>query len=253
MQDLINPTLSPALACQCKAALDTDGIVIIDQFLSESALSNIIEYGAAHAEQAFFTAQPHNVYLAPPDTHFAADHPRNIEQVSSKGCLTDDQIGPDSPLRRLYEDKDFVSFLCQVLGVPALFPYADPLSSINLHFAYEGQELGWHFDNSAFAITLLIRSPQAGGRFEYVPHARDSAQDDMGYERVASVLSGAHQPLYAPAQAGSLMLFRGRDALHRVTPSLGSTARMLAVLAYNERAGVALSESARLTFYGRLG
>ena len=52
--------------------------------------------------------------------------------------------------------------------------------------------------------------------------------------------------------AGDLMLFRGRDALHRVTPSQGEITRMLVVLAYNAEPNVSLSESARMTFYGRL-
>ena len=41
--------------------------------------------------------------------------------------------------------------------------------------------------------------------------------------------------------------------MHRVTPVRGGATRMLAVLAYNTEPGVSLSESARLTFYGRLG
>jgi len=51
---------------------------------------------------------------------------------------------------------------------------------------------------------------------------------------------------------GSLVLFRGRNSMHRVTPNESDKTRMLAVLAYNSEAGVVLSESARMTFYGRL-
>ena len=52
--------------------------------------------------------------------------------------------------------------------------------------------------------------------------------------------------------AGALVLFRGRNALHRVTPVEGERTRMLVVLAYNAKPGISLSESARMTFYGRL-
>jgi len=41
-----------------------------------------------------------------------------------------------------------------VLNEESLYKYDDNLSSINIHFAKTGQELGWHFDNSSFAITL---------------------------------------------------------------------------------------------------
>ncbi len=44
-----------------------------------------------------------------------------------------------------------------------------------------------------------------------------------------------------------------RDGVHRVTPVKGGRTRMLVVLAYNTEPDVSLSESARMTFYGRLG
>ena len=51
---------------------------------------------------------------------------------------------------------------------------------------------------------------------------------------------------------GTLVLFRGRNSIHRVTPTIGNLKRILVVLAYNSEPGIALSESARQTFYGRL-
>jgi len=47
------------------------------------------------------------------------------------------------------------------------------------------------------------------------------------------------------------VLFRGRNAMHRVTPTKGDTTRILVVFAYNDRPGVSLSASAATTFYGR--
>ena len=74
----------------------------------------------------------------------------------------------------------------------------------------------------------------------------------MNYAGVNQVLKGAVEAQAITMGAGDLMLFRGRDALHRVTPSQGEITRMLVVLAYNAEPNVALSESARMTFYGRL-
>ncbi len=139
-----------------------------------------------------------------------------------------------------------------MLNESALYPYADPLSSINLHYAAQGQELGWHFDNSSFAITLLLQKPQAGGLFQYVRDLRDADAGEMNYDGVAAVLDQTHTPDALAIDAGDLVLFRGRNSLHRVTPTEGDITRMLAVLAYNTQPGIALSETARLTFYGRL-
>ena len=51
---------------------------------------------------------------------------------------------------------------------------------------------------------------------------------------------------------GSLVLFRGKNAIHRVTPTEGDLTRVLSVLAYNSEPDVKLSESARMTFFGKL-
>ena len=172
--------------------------------------------------------------------------------ASSKGCITTDQIPPSSMLHTLYDDPSFRNFLCAVLDEAALYEYADPLSSINLHYASTGQELGWHFDNSSFAITLLIEKPMGGGQFEYVKDVRDADAGEMNYELAGRVLDGSVPTQSLAMEPGALVLFRGRNSMHRVTPTEGDRARMLVVLAYNTEPDISLSESARMTFFGRL-
>jgi hypothetical protein len=74
----------------------------------------------------------------------------------------------------------------------------------------------------------------------------------MNYTGVDALLSGKIKPDCLAMDPGTLVLFRGRNSIHRVAPNESDTTRMLAVLAYNAEPGVALSESARMTFYGRL-
>ena len=75
----------------------------------------------------------------------------------------------------------------------------------------------------------------------------------MNFDVVDKVLDGEIKPQKLSMDAGALVLFRGRNSMHRVTPNESDLTRMLVVLAYNSKPGVALSESARMTFYGRLG
>ncbi len=49
---------------------------------------------------------------------------------------------------------------------------------------------------------------------------------------------------------GDLVLFRGRDALHRVTPVEGDVTRILVVFAFNTEPGIGLSAQAKKWFYG---
>ena len=248
----LHPLTDHAWRQDCRRQLNQHGALVLRHFLQPAALQAIVAEGNAQRDRAYYTVSQHNVYLMKTEAGFSDSHPRNREVNSTKGCITDDMIAADSPLRQLYDDALFQSFLCEVLDEEALYPYADPLSSINLHYAPQGKELGWHFDNSSFAITLLIQKPQAGGRFEYVENLRDADRGEMNYAGVTQVLDGERAVKQLAIEEGDLVLFRGRNAMHRVTPTEGDTTRMLVVLAYNAQPDVMLSESARMTFYGRL-
>ncbi|MFK7997399.1 MAG: hypothetical protein AB8B87_24950 [Granulosicoccus sp.] len=236
----------------CKLALDEDGVLVLPGFLTPETVAGVAREGVECQQLAYYTVSDHNAYLKTPDPAYTEDHPRNRLVSSSKGCITTDQIPPSSPLHKLYDCKSFKAFLCAVLDEDSLHEYADPLSSINLHYAAQGQELGWHFDNSSFAITLLIQKPEAGAAFEYVRDVRNADSGDMNYERCGKVLDGDVPVKTLSMDTGTLVLFRGRNSLHRVTPTQGNITRMLVVLAYNTKPNIALSESARMTFYGRL-
>ena len=248
-----HPISDAAFARSCQETLDRDGVLVLADFLTSDALSAIHAEAVAGRKDAYFCAQNHSVYLTPPDPAYAEDHPANRQVVSSKGCICDDMVGAASPLRQLYDAPAFRDFVRAVTGQAGLHPYADPLSSINIHYAERGQELGWHFDNSSFAITLLIQKPPAGARFEYLKDLRDAGAGEMNFEGVGALLDGAVAPEVLTMEPGTLVLFRGRNSVHRVSPNESDVTRMLAVLAYNAEPGVALSESARQTFYGRLG
>lgn len=247
------PLTCDAFADSCRAQLESSGVLVLPNFVVPAAIQSMQQDGIKNKHLAFYTGSKHNVYLQPEDESHDADHPRNRQLTSSKGCITTDQIPNDSVLHELYNSNTFKQFLCAVLDEQALYEYADSLSSINLHYASDGQELGWHFDNSSFAITLLIKKPEAGGVFEYVKDVRDADKGEMNYATVQQILDKKLTPVTLDIDEGDLVLFRGRNSIHRVTPVKGNTTRLLIVLAYNTEPGIALSESARQTFYGRLG
>ena len=247
-----HPIEDPLFAKQCKAKLDRNGALVLSDFLSAAAIRQIVNEAEENQHLAFYSTSKHNVYLKEANTRVAIDHPRNRAVTSSKGCITDDQIAKDSPLRTLYDAASFRTFLAYIFAEQQLHDYADDLSSINVHYASRGQELGWHFDESSFAVTLLLQAPTAGGHFEYIENMRDADAGEMGYEGVKEVLDNQRVAKTLSAQAGTLSLFRGRNALHRVTPVEGNINRLLVVFAYNSKPNISLSESARMTFYGRV-
>ena len=137
------PLAEPGFRADCRETLAKSGALVLPGFLTVEATESVRREGEARRGDAFFCASRHNVYLTPPDPAFEPDHPRNREVVSSKGCIADDQVPAASALHALYDAAEFREYLCAVLDEQRLYDYADPLSSINLHYAEPGQELGW--------------------------------------------------------------------------------------------------------------
>ena len=113
----------------------------------------------------------------------------------------------------------------------------------------EGDELGWHFDQSEFSVTLMIQRSEAGGEFEYVPMVR--TPEDERYDDVRQVLLGERPVEILSTDPGTLAFFRGRYSLHRVPPVVGATRRMNSVLTYSVEPGHMLSAMAQQIYYGR--
>lgn len=256
IQEILNeatyPLADQKFRDECGQRLNQTGVLVMPNFITAQAVRKIAQEGVENRQHVYAKTEQHTVFLSPVDPEYAADHPRNRPITSSKGCITDDIIPSNSALRMLYNSDLFQDFLCAVLSEDALFEYVDPLSSINLHYAEKGQELGWHFDNSSFAITLMIEPAEKGGVFEFVKDLRDAKAGDMNFDGVGDVLDDKTKVEQLTMEAGTLVLFRGRNSIHRVTPNLGMRTRMLAVLAYNSEPGISLSEEARRTFYGRI-
>jgi len=258
-QDLLSPHITdryridqPTFVKTSRQTLEQFGALVLNDFFNKQAVARILEQSRAAEAQAYFTTNTHNVYLTPPAREFDEDHVFNRQIVSSKGCIAHDQIVPDSPLNDIYASQEFRNFLSGVLGVDAIYPYADELSGINVHFHRPGQELGWHFDNSSFAVTLLIDASERGGLFQYIPDLRCPNDLPEEFSRLSDALDGTTTPQTLSFSPAALVVFRGHDALHRITPTHGTKTRVLIVFAYNTKPGVGLSDSAKQTFYGRL-
>ena len=119
------------------------------------------------AAQAWASDQAHTVYFEPADDSAGPDHPRALLQHSAKQAIAYDQIPADAAIRRLYESDDLTAFIAAVLGKRVLYRSADPLDALEIAIFGDGDELGWHFDNSEFSVTVMYQQAEAGGHFDY--------------------------------------------------------------------------------------
>ena len=46
---------------------------------------------------------------------------------------------------------------------------ADSLDALEIAVFRPGDQLGWHFDNSEFSVTIMLQDAHEGGQFDYVP------------------------------------------------------------------------------------
>ena len=77
-------------------------------------------------------------------------------------------------------------------------------------------------------------------------------ENTIDIQLIDSVLQNKHPAEELQGEEGTLVLFYGRNYLHRVLPVTSKNNRILATLNYNLEKNIELSENARLTFFGRL-
>lgn len=237
---------------KCNSYIKENSILVLENFLLNSSLNKILNEAKLLEKEAFYCEQKHTILLKKQSSDYGQDDPLNILMTSDKGCVPHDLIEKNSDLNILYQSDIFKNFIIKVLDLEKIYPYVDKLSSVNLNYYQKGQQLGWHFDNASFAITLMIQSSPKGGEFEYISEGRDSNKDFIDKDIISKIISGSEKPNKLNANDGTLILFYGRNYLHRVTPVESEIPRILVTLNYNEENNVELSENARLTFFGRV-
>ena len=241
-----------ALVQASRDQLRDRGVAQLEGFLTPAAVSEMIAESGRLADRAWASNQSHTVYFETPDDAAGADHPRALLQHSAKKGIAYDLIPASAPVRRLYESDDLTAFIAAVLGKPVLYRSADPMDALQIAIFEDGDELGWHFDNSEFSVTMMYTEAEAGGHFDYCPGLR--GEHDQNYPGVQKVLLGdPGSVVRLPTSPGTLAVFRGQHALHRVTPVSGSRPRINSVLTYGERPGMKLKPLTQELFYGRTG
>ena len=147
--------------------LEKEGILIFKSFLNSKSILDLQNEAKELKPLAFSSSSEYNVYVSEYDKSFSDNSPRNRIMKTTKKCISCDLIPKDSLLKKIYNSQKLKKFFSEILNVENLFPYEDSLSSININYYDKGDALGWHFDNSDFTITLLIKNCVEGGIYEF--------------------------------------------------------------------------------------
>jgi hypothetical protein len=206
-----------------------ENIVVLPGFIKPSALPALVAECDELAKVAYHTTVN-----------------ANLEVVAY------DQFPKDSVIRALYEWEPLMEFVARVLGEKQLYRYADPFGALNLAVMRDGHELGWHFDQTDFVVSIALQPSIEGGHFENVPRIRSMGNDNA--ETVAAIRNGERNDLVRlePMTPGTLMVFNGRWSYHRVSKVHGAVARHVALLAYDTKPGTDSNTELKIGRYGRL-
>jgi hypothetical protein len=244
------PLDDPELIARCREELAVEGAMKLDGFIRPEAVERMVADANEASTRGYPNDARHNAYFDDEiDDSQPEDHPRRIRVRSAQKAVAMDLLPDDFAPKALYLSDEATRFIAAVLQKERLFRSDDPLDGCNMTVYEGGDELGWHFDQSEFSVTLMIQRAEQGGDFEYAPMVR--TPDDERYDDVRRVLLGETPAKVLASEPGTLAFFRGRYSLHRVPPVGGATPRMNSVLTYVSEPGHKLSAMAQQMYYGR--
>lgn len=186
------------------------------------------------------------------DKSLPADHPARLTLPASHLFLPGDMITSQNPLRVLYRNPAFQSFLQHILCVPQLHPVQDDMGNVNLLIYEPGDQNGWHFDTTDFVVSIMLQSSTAGGIYQYVPDLRSEKDQNLqGVTQRMQHPDSNDGVLQCDLEPGTLFLFKGKYTMHRVTRVAAQTDRIIAILSYHPKPGHTISNSSKRAMYGR--
>ncbi|KAL7531643.1 hypothetical protein ACHAWF_003861 [Thalassiosira exigua] len=245
-----------------KSQLDGRGFVWLPGFLRSEAIHDLTASVLSLERRGggFCSADSHNVFLeggsdCDSDDQSSSTHPARIRLKSSKLILNARDMAPYAAgLDELFASSTFVNFLSSVLRT-TLHPSADPYGKYYANVFRAGDGLNWHFDRSEYSVSLILRPADEGGEFQFAPDSRDAvggwdAMPGPDLEDARRALERDGKAVEAPTlAAGDAYVFRGRDALHRVSEVVRGT-RINLILTYNAEPHVRLNRYTLQKFFG---
>jgi hypothetical protein len=240
------------IVARARRELAEVGCSVLSGFIRPGCFDRLRDEGEQVAPLAYYQAETVNVYNIDVGTPLPPGHPGTITMQRGNAFVARDLIDASALIHQLYTDQHFQRFVAACFGLGQLYELADPLSGLVLNVIKPGLEHPWHFDTNEFTVSLLTQASTAGGTFEYCPHIRSAESENV--DDVLAVLEGRGERLIRQLtlRPGDLQLFKGRYALHRVSPVGGQMARHTAIFAYSERPGVIGSPARTQQLFGRV-
>lgn len=237
---------------RCQSELKENLYCAIPNFIRADALKAMAAEAQSLRPEAYDNNSRRNCYLQRQgDSSLPDNHARNHLESTSTRMIAYDQIPDSSPLKAFYHSDAVRGAIAEIVGCDELFDNEDPYQPANYVCYEDGDQSSWHFDaDNSFTVTLMVQAADVGGNFEMSPKSR--TDDDQNYDHVAQVLHGVRNDTIVSVgrEPGALCIFRGCNALHRVSPVKGDAMRIMGVFVYEREPGVLGDQEVNETIYG---
>jgi hypothetical protein len=238
------------VAERCKAQLKESSFASLPGFLRPGVAEAMTGEVLDAIPRAYRREQSFSAYDESALEQYPPDHVRRRKHESRQFVVATDVLSQAGRLRTLYRSETLTRHIAQMLGEPALFQLADPIMGCTSTVMYEGDTHGWHFDLNDFVVSILLQAPEAGGTFDFAPNIRKDGEEN--YAGVTAAIEGHSESVRSiKVEAGTLLLFCGRRALHRVPPVRGRLPRVIALFSYDRKPGVRYGSEVYARVVGR--
>lgn len=222
---------------RCRSQLKQTSFACLPGFLTQEVAQAMTQEVLDAMPRAYRRERSFSAYSEADLSKYPTDHVRWRKHSSRQFVVSNDILHRSGLLRTLYQDDTLRRRVAAMLDEPELHQLADPVMGCTATVMFEGDTHGWHFDMNDFVVSILLQAPEAGGTFDFAPNIRDEGAEN--YAAVAEVLDGKSAALRSvKVEAGTLLLFCGRRALHCVPPVIGQKPRVIGLFSYDRKPGV---------------
>jgi len=154
----------PALISHTKHQMHNEGVCVLPQFITSSAVQSMVDECHKLAPLAHRSAPKRNPYL----TQASGEGTATAVLYDSLEVLAYDHFPTASPLRQLYESDELLEFIRACLGVAKLHRYADPFGALNVSIMRDGDVLDWPFAMTDFVASSAMQASMRSPNFSRV-------------------------------------------------------------------------------------
>ncbi len=237
---------------QARMELRQQGCIVLNGFIRPQILNELEQQGETLTPDAYYTVETVNAYNIDPSQLLPEEHPAKISFERGNAFVARDLIPKDYLISILYTHPLFKQFLAACFEIDVLYELRDPLAGLCMNVLQSEREHPWHFDINEFTVSLLTKSANEGGEFQYCPNIRTPEQENLADVRAVITEQAPQHIQHLDLKCGDLQLFMGRYSLHRVSKVQGEKERHTAIFAYTKLPDVIGSVERTRQLFGRV-